>query len=257
MEAKICSKCGIEKPITEFRNKWYSKYNKYYLYSSCKECEKKYDAERGKENKKRYYERHKEEVKERSRRQRINNRDEYIKYMKNYYQENIEERKVYDKKYVKKNKEKIAKYQKEYYRKNLSEKKEYDKQYFEKNRNKIYQRIKNKYDSDEMYRFKQTVRNAIRMSFKRKGKYKNKRTEEILGCSFETLYQYLLNTYKDIYGEEWNGTDEVHIDHIIPLATVSTEDEIIKLCHYTNLQLLKAKDNLEKNDKLDWKLEDE
>lgn len=93
------------------------------------------------------------------------------------------------------------------------------------------------------------------MSFRRKDKYKNKRTEEILGCTFEELYKYLLDSYKKIYGTEWNGTDKVHIDHIIPLSTVNTEEEIIKLCHYTNLQLLKASDNLSKNDKLDWKLD--
>ena len=36
--------------------------------------------------------------------------------------------------------------------------------------------------------------------------------------------------------------------------TNSTEAEIIKCCHYTNLQLLKAEDNLEKGDKMDWSL---
>lgn len=84
---------------------------------------------------------------------------------------------------------------------------------------------------------------------------KRGKAEEIVGCDFETLYNYLLETYKQNYGIEWNGVDEVHIDHIIPLSTVETEEEIIKLCHYTNLQLLKAKDNLSKNDKLNWKLE--
>ena len=255
LETKVCSKCGIEKPISEFRKKWYSKYNKYYLYSHCKDCEREYDNKNGKVNKRRYYERHKDEVKNRSRKQREDNHEDYISYMKNYYQAHKEQRKIYDQEYAKSNKERISKYQKKYYNKNLKEKKEYDKQYFEKNRAKIYQRIKNKYDNDKIYRFKLHVRKAMRMSFRRKDKYKNKRTEEILGCTFEELYKYLLDSYKKIYGTEWNGTDKVHIDHIIPLSTVNTEEEIIKLCHYTNLQLLKASDNLSKNDKLDWKLD--
>lgn len=31
--------------------------------------------------------------------------------------------------------------------------------------------------------------------------------------------------------------------------------ECEKLCHYSNLQLLKAEDNLKKGDKLNWKLQ--
>lgn len=66
----------------------------------------------------------------------------------------------------------------------------------------------------------------------------------------------MLETYKKNYGVEWDEKEDVHIDHIIPLTTAESEEDIIRLCHYTNLQLLKAKDNLEKRDKMDWSLED-
>ena len=71
-----------------------------------------------------------------------------------------------------------------------------------------------------------------------------KHTEELTKCSLDYLVKYLLQTFKDNYGYEWDGKEQVHIDHIIPLATANTEQDIVKLCHYTNLQLLKAKDNL-------------
>jgi hypothetical protein len=41
-----------------------------------------------------------------------------------------------------------------------------------------------------------------------------------------------------------------HIDHIIPLASANTEDELLKLFHYTNLQPLWAEENLLKSNKI-------
>ena len=40
------------------------------------------------------------------------------------------------------------------------------------------------------------------------------------------------------------------IDHIIPISSGKTEDEVIKLCHYSNLQPLWAEENLLKSDKI-------
>jgi len=37
------------------------------------------------------------------------------------------------------------------------------------------------------------------------------------------------------------------MDH--PLSSGKTEEDLIRLCHYTNLQLLTAFDNLKKSDK--------
>jgi len=46
------------------------------------------------------------------------------------------------------------------------------------------------------------------------------------------------------------GLNGWHIDHIIPLISAKTEEEIYKLCHFTNLQPLWWYENLEKRNKI-------
>jgi hypothetical protein len=43
---------------------------------------------------------------------------------------------------------------------------------------------------------------------------------------------------------------KIHIDHITHLSSVKTEEEVYKLCHYSNLQPLWAEDNLKKENKI-------
>lgn len=111
---------------------------------------------------------------------------------------------------------------------------------------------KKRYNTEPMYRLKCSVRNCICGSFKRTGQVKKEKTEKIVGLPLEEFINYLKNTFFLRYGYEWDGEEPVHIDHIIPLSTASTEESVVKLCHYSNLQLLKAHDNLVKNNRLDW-----
>ena len=45
---------------------------------------------------------------------------------------------------------------------------------------------------------------------------------------------------------------EWQIDHIIPLSSAITKEEIYKLCYYTNLQPLWKIDNIKKSNKIIW-----
>ena len=83
-----------------------------------------------------------------------------------------------------------------------------------------------------------------------KGETKSKRTIEIIGCSSEQFWQHLEKQFTEGMTRKNHG--KWHIDHIIPLSSAKTLEEKIKLSHYTNLQPLWAKDNLTKNNKLDW-----
>lgn len=160
---------------------------------------------------------------------------------KEWYNKHKQQVKERNEKYRKENQELIKKLNKNWKEKNKEHIKNYKRQkyYIDKN--------------DDFYKLKIQTRHLIFKAFERKGYKKNSKTEQILGCDYETFIKYLLETYKKNYGVEWNKEEKVHIDHIIPLSTAKTEEEVIKLNYYTNLQLLKAEDNLHKSNKLNWR----
>ena len=157
------------------------------------------------------------------------------------------------------NKEKVKAKQKQYYKDNLEKIKEYRKNnkdkiresnynYYVNNNNIINEKRmvkwKEKYQNDQLFKIKHIVRSAIRRSMVKK-KLDNVTTSEILlGCSYEEFKTYLESKFEswmnwDNYGL-YNNTKNFgwDIDHIIPLSTAKTVEDIIKLCHYTNLQPL-------------------
>lgn len=79
---------------------------------------------------------------------------------------------------------------------------------------------------------------------------KKNKTFEIIGCTPTELKEYIEKQF--INGMSWEnyGYYGWHVDHIIPLDTAKTEDEIYKLCHYGNLQPLWQKDNSIKSNKI-------
>ena len=173
---------------------------------------------------------------------------------KEYYARTREHKLQYTKEYMKRNKE----YYKEYRLKHKDKKKEYNKSYYKMNKKQIISDVikyqTERINNDSVFKLKNQIRKMIYNSFYKFNHNKRKETELIVGINTECLITYLLNTYKNNYGIEWDGIEKVHIDHIKPLKYAKTEEDVIKLCHYTNLQLLKAKDNLEKSSKLNWEL---
>ena len=76
------------------------------------------------------------------------------------------------------------------------------------------------------------IRSSISKSLR--GYSKNSKTSHILGCEYNEFLNYLNNNpYNFKYGD--GGYD---IDHIIPISSSDTEEEVFKLNHYTNFQLL-------------------
>lgn len=149
--------------------------------------------------------------------------------------------KEYNKKWREKNKEYLKNKIKEYYTSHQEERIKYNIEY-QKNREQI----------DPIYKMSRHLRKIIFNSFKRNksGSFrKSSKTEEILGCSLEFFISYLLNKCPEGTMINDFGEKGYHIDHIIPLSSANTQEEVTKLCHYTNLQPLWWKDNLLKSNK--------
>jgi hypothetical protein len=69
---------------------------------------------------------------------------------------------------------------------------------------------------------------------------------DYLGCESSYFKEYIKSKMTD--GMNW---DNIHLDHIKPISkfNLGDENELKDCCHYTNLQPLLAKDNLNKNNK--------
>ena len=84
------------------------------------------------------------------------------------------------------------------------------------------------------------------------GKYKkSSQTEIILGCPLNTFichlqFQFKPNMTLENHGQ---GPGKWNMDHIIPISSAKTEEEIIKLNHYTNFQPLWWEENMAKGAK--------
>jgi hypothetical protein len=185
---KVCSKCGIEKDICEYRKDVTKKDGHR---PECKECVKKFEKE-----------------------YRINNPERNGQRIKEFYSKNPEKRLEYRKNY------KPRKHQQR------------------KERRKI----------DPLFVLTNNLRSRMYKFLITLNITKKNTTFEIVGCSPQQLKEHLERQF--FPRMSWENRTEWHIDHIIPLSSAKTEEELYKLCHYTNLQPLWVEENLKKSNKI-------
>jgi hypothetical protein len=142
------------------------------------------------------------------------------------------------------------KYQEEYRKRNPEQKNNWRINNIERVREYGNAYDKHRRKIDPVYKFSGDIRSLIGGSFRRKGSKKPIKTEKILGCSIEEFKNYIISKCPEGVTLENFSRYGYHIDHIIPLASANSEEEILKLCHFTNLQPLWCKENLIKSDKL-------
>jgi hypothetical protein len=150
------------------------------------------------------------------------------------------------------------KYKQKNYLDKIEENKKYRQRYYQDNKKKIvskvinYQKINNtwmkKYNSNPIFRMNHNIRCRIREFLTLKKVNKKNKTIEILGCNQSELRIFLEEKFK--HDMTWENYGEWHIDHIIPLSSATNDVEVLRLCHFTNLQPLWGVENLKKGNKI-------
>ena len=218
MESKVCSKCKQEKKVCEFGN---SKSSKDGLLYCCKKCNNKRSVE-----------------------YRKNNPEKVLEITRNWTAKNPEW--VYNrhKKWRDENRELANEIKRDWLNKNPEKRKQYRENYKPRKR----EQRKERRNTDPIFNLTNRMRGRLRKYLIILNITKTNKTFEIVGCSPQFLKEHLEKQFVD--GMTWENRSEWHIDHKIPLSSAKTEEELYKLCHYTNLQPLWAEENLKKSNKI-------
>lgn len=198
-----------------------------------------------KEYDKLYYQQNKERLKKEAL-ERYNNNTEYYKqkFKESYLtetQEQRDNRKQRTIDYINNNKELVNKKNLEYYHKN--------KEKLIKQQIKYY---KNKYYTDPIFRLRVILSTTINQRLRNINKDKSKSSLNIIGLeNWDNFKEHLEKQFTE--GMTWdnygNKKDCWSIDHIIPISSAKTEEEVYKLNHYTNLRPMWHIENIKKGNK--------
>jgi len=215
VKLKICTKCGVEKELSQFPEKFYGKgrvkYRKYL--KVCIKCRLETKEVCAKERQREY-----------NKKWRINNKDKFK-----------ESREKTREKYKDKIRERYIQYRKNNYEKLKLRQNNY---------------AKNKRKTDPLFKLCSLMRTRMYIFLRTKNITKRNKTFELIGCTPNELKEYLESKFTE--GMSWDNYEFYgwHIDHIIPLSSGKTEEEVNKLFHYTNLQPMWSNDNWNKGRKI-------
>jgi hypothetical protein len=178
------------------------------------------------------------------------NRNIISDYFKKF---NISKNPLFNKeKYYQANKEKISRKNKIIYKNNKKKFGLYQIQYRLKNKKEINEHRKERKKIDINFRLSDNLR--IRLSNAITRGQKAGSAIRDLGCSVDYFKKYLESKFST--GMSWDnygwGENKWNIDHIHPLSKTDLTNriELLKVCHYTNLQPMWHNENMKKGNKI-------
>lgn len=262
METKKCIKCEIEKSITEF-----SKHVKYKsgIRNSCKTCESQVkkqwkidNPDKVKEERKRRKTKKPKKIKsgglilEKNKIKKVNEygpdnnicrRCNLVKPLSDFYSNRLSRCKECEKARMKVYRENNPDARKETKRKwnsnNIESVKKLKKEH-----------VKRRKKRDPIFRAMNVMRSRTTRYAHKKFNEKRGKFVEIIGIDRDGFRDYISTKFKEGMSWENYGWSTWHLDHIIPLSSAKTIEELEELSHYTNLQPLWKDENLEKSNKL-------
>ena len=216
---KTCVSCNKEKAFIDFSNNNASPDGKH---SYCKECSNQKNKE-----------------------WREKNSEKNKQTIKKWKEANADKIREYKRKRKPTEKEKDGK--KRWTEKNAEKLKEYQRQYKKKNQKRLNELEQKRKQVDPVYRIVCSIRSRVSALCKSISEERNLSATKSIGLNRDEFKKYIESKFQE--GMTWENYGEWHIDHIKPLSTATTEEQVMELNHYTNLQPLWAIENLRKSNK--------
>ena len=226
---KTCTKCKIEQNINQFgiKNNYHDGLNPW-----CKTCKKGHA--------KLNYLKNKDKIKQKAKEYYSLNKEQIL----NFSEEKRQKRNEYKRNWNKENNDLVKKYISNYRKQKSDRISKRKKEYRENNKELTNKTRKNWIKKNPIAKLGVSVRKRLGEYLRLKGYKKSYKFEQYIGCDKNTLIAHIESKFTD--GMTWDNHGDWHLDHIIPLASATTEQELYSLCHYTNLQPLWGIDNIKK-----------
>jgi len=118
--------------------------------------------------------------------------------------------------------------------------------YYQRSKEKKNEYERNRRANDPMVRLRRAIRGNITFYF-RNGYKDTSVWVDRFGCDYATLKNHMIYQFSE--GMTWDnyGIHGWQIDHITPLSTATSKEDLYKLLHYTNMQPLWYVDNRRKS----------